>query len=362
MMKIFTFIKSFYVCSFLVLYHPFVVTATIKPLYKNYSFPAVIAFGDSILDTGNNNFVATIIKANFKPYGRDFIGGKPTGRFCNGRIPSDYFLEYFGIKEAMPAYLDPNLSTEELLTGVCFASAGSGYDPLTIELASAISSEDQLDMFKEYIGKLKAAVGENKTAEIIEKSIFIISMGSNDISETYYLTPFRRIEYDIEKYTTMLITANSKFVEDLYELGARRFGVFSLSPIGCVPLQRTIKGGIKRDCVEKLNEGALVFNSKLITSLVDLKKKLPDSRVVYLENFTLLHDIIVNHTKYGFENGDGSCCGIANLELGPLCSSFTLKVCLDTTQYVFWDSYHPTEKAYKILVHETLNNKADEFV
>jgi hypothetical protein len=35
----------------------------------------------------------------------------------------------------MPAYLDPNLSTEELLTGVCFASAGSGYDPLTIGLA-----------------------------------------------------------------------------------------------------------------------------------------------------------------------------------------------------------------------------------
>jgi hypothetical protein len=44
-------------------------------------------------------------------------------------------VEYLGIKEAMPAYLDPNLSTEDLLTGVCFASSGSGYDPLTIELA-----------------------------------------------------------------------------------------------------------------------------------------------------------------------------------------------------------------------------------
>jgi hypothetical protein len=68
-------------------------------------------------------------------------------------------------------------------------------------------------MFKEYIGKLKAAVGENRTADIISNSIYIISMGSNDISETYYLTPFRRIEYDIEKYTTMLVSANSKFVE-----------------------------------------------------------------------------------------------------------------------------------------------------
>lgn len=40
-----------------------------------------------------------------------------------------------GIKDSMPPYLDPNLKIEDLLTGVCFASAGSGYDPLTIELA-----------------------------------------------------------------------------------------------------------------------------------------------------------------------------------------------------------------------------------
>lgn len=51
--------------------------------------PAVIAFGDSILDTGNNNGIKTLIKANFPPYGKDFQGGVPTGRFCNGKVPSD---------------------------------------------------------------------------------------------------------------------------------------------------------------------------------------------------------------------------------------------------------------------------------
>jgi hypothetical protein len=68
-------------------------------------------------------------------------------------------------------------------------------------------------LFKEYIGKLKAAVGENRTTEIIANSIIIISMGTNDISGSYYLSPFRKHEYDIEKYTDMLISANSKFVE-----------------------------------------------------------------------------------------------------------------------------------------------------
>jgi len=88
-------------------------------------------------------------------------------------------------------------------------------------------------------------------------------------------------------------------MKDLYLLGARRIGIFSLSPIGCVPLQRTIKGGLLRECVEILNEGALIYNSKLSSSIIDLAKKLPDSRLVYLENFSQLHDIIINHNDYG---------------------------------------------------------------
>lgn len=57
----------------------------------NASFPAVFAFGDSIMDTGNNNNnMKTLAKCNFPPYGKDFKGGIPTGRFCNGKVPSDF--------------------------------------------------------------------------------------------------------------------------------------------------------------------------------------------------------------------------------------------------------------------------------
>lgn len=51
--------------------------------------PALFSFGDSILDTGNNNNLQTMSKCNFPPYGRDFPGGVPTGRFCNGKNPTD---------------------------------------------------------------------------------------------------------------------------------------------------------------------------------------------------------------------------------------------------------------------------------
>ena len=51
--------------------------------------PAMFVFGDSIVDPGNNNHIKTLVKCNFPPYGRDFKGGKPTGRFSNGFVPSD---------------------------------------------------------------------------------------------------------------------------------------------------------------------------------------------------------------------------------------------------------------------------------
>jgi hypothetical protein len=45
--------------------------------------PALFVFGDSLIDNGNNNNLASFAKANYYPYGIDFAAG-PTGRFCNG--------------------------------------------------------------------------------------------------------------------------------------------------------------------------------------------------------------------------------------------------------------------------------------
>lgn len=69
-------------------------TKGLVKLPPNVSIPAVIGFGDSIIDPGNNNKIKTLIKCNFPPYGKDFEGGIPTGRFCNGKIPSDMLGTY----------------------------------------------------------------------------------------------------------------------------------------------------------------------------------------------------------------------------------------------------------------------------
>jgi len=56
---------------------------------QNTLVPAIIIFGDSAVDVGNNDYLPTLFKANYPPYGRDFVNHQPTGRFCNGKLATD---------------------------------------------------------------------------------------------------------------------------------------------------------------------------------------------------------------------------------------------------------------------------------
>jgi hypothetical protein len=50
--------------------------------------PCYFVFGDSLVDSGNNNVIVSLARANYPPYGIDFAGG-PTGRFSNGLTTVD---------------------------------------------------------------------------------------------------------------------------------------------------------------------------------------------------------------------------------------------------------------------------------
>ncbi|WMV49112.1 hypothetical protein MTR67_042497 [Solanum verrucosum] len=117
---------------FFMLEAPILIQAQSK---KNSLVSAIFIFGDSTADPGNNNYISTPFKSNFSPYGKDFLNHVPTGRFTNGMLANDFIARYVGVKEYVPPYLDQNLSIEELKTGVSFASAGTGFDPLTPKIS-----------------------------------------------------------------------------------------------------------------------------------------------------------------------------------------------------------------------------------
>ncbi|GJT01863.1 GDSL esterase/lipase-like protein, partial [Tanacetum coccineum] len=316
-------------------------------LPKNVYVPAILAFGDSLMDPGNNNFLNTFTKANFPPYGKDFLGGKATGRFTNGKIIGDYLAKALGVKEYLPAYLDPLIQDNDLITGVSFASGGTGLDPLTSTLASVIPLSFQVEMFEQYIQKLKKKVGEEDTKNIIDNSVYFISASSNDFLTNYFVFPFRRLQYDVPAYSNFLVKRAVKFIKEIHKLGARRIVVFSASPIGCIPIERTLNGGPKRKCVDEYNKAAKYFNIKLKQQLQVLASSLPESRIAYSDFYNPLTNIIENPRLYGLEVTDKGCCGTGQVEMSFSCNSLS-KICHNDSKFFFWDSLHPTEKGCEI--------------
>jgi hypothetical protein len=86
---------------------------------------AFFVFGDSLVDSGNNNYLATTARADSPPYGIDYPTHRATGRFSNGRNVPDIISEYLGAEPVLP-YLSPHLDGRKLLGGANFASAGVG--------------------------------------------------------------------------------------------------------------------------------------------------------------------------------------------------------------------------------------------
>jgi hypothetical protein len=78
---------------------------------------------------------------------------------------------------------------------------------------SAISLSGQIDLFKEYIGKLKGIVGEGRTNFILANSVFLVVQGSNDISNTYFLSHLRELQYDVPSYTDLMVASASNFLK-----------------------------------------------------------------------------------------------------------------------------------------------------
>ncbi|KAF2323494.1 hypothetical protein GH714_035727 [Hevea brasiliensis] len=312
--------------------------------------PAIITFGDSAVDVGNNDYLPTIFKANYPPYGRDFVNQKPTGRFCNGKLATDITAETLGFKTYPPAYLSPDASGKNLLIGANFASAASGYDENAATLNHAIPLSQQLQFFNEYKSKLAQVAGSNQTESIIKGALYLLSAGSSDFLQNYYVNPLINKVYTPDQYGSLLVSAFTSFVKDLYGFGARRLGVTSLPPLGCLPAARTLFGFQGSGCVSRINTDAQQFNKKINSAVASLQKQLPDLRIVVFDIFKPLYDLVKTPSANGFVEARRGCCGTGTVETTSLlCNPKSPGTCPNATQYVFWDSVHPSQAANQVL-------------
>ncbi|CAB4272474.1 unnamed protein product [Prunus armeniaca] len=312
--------------------------------------PAIMTFGDSAVDVGNNDYLPTIFKANYPPYGRDFVNHQPTGRFCNGKLATDITADTLGFTTYPPAYLSPQASGKNLLIGANFASAASGYDEKAATLNHAIPLSQQLQYFREYQGKLAKVAGSKKAASIIKDALYLLSAGNSDFLQNYYVNPYLNRVYTPEQYSSILVGLFSSFVKDLYGSGARKIGVTSLPPLGCLPAAITLFGYHEQGCVARINSDAQGFNKKISSAAANLQKQLPGLKIVIFDIFKPLYDVIKAPSNYGFAEARRGCCGTGFVETTSLlCNPHSIGTCSNSSQYVFWDSVHPSQAANQVL-------------
>ncbi|KAI3908831.1 hypothetical protein MKW98_029381 [Papaver atlanticum] len=312
---------------------------------------AVIAFGDSTVDEGNNNLNLAIFKCNLKPYGQNFEGGKPTGRWSNGRVFTDFIFDALGIKPSIHAYLDADFGVEDFATGVTFGSGGAGYDNLTSTLVGAIPLWKQLEFFKEYKEKLTNFQGEEKSTKIIREALYIISIGTNDFMLNYLIN-----------FQILLSENAGKFIKDLYNLGARKIALGGSIPMGCLPFTRNLNVLLGRTCVDLYNKVARDLNIKLLKLVREVKKEIDEIQLVYADGYTPLAQMVQTPSLYGFEEVKARCCGTGKFEIDQLCMLEMALLCKDPTKYMYWDAIHLTDTANGLLADSLLNTSLAEFI
>ncbi|KAJ9540654.1 hypothetical protein OSB04_027160 [Centaurea solstitialis] len=319
-------------------------------------------FGDSLVDAGNNNFLPTLSRANIKPNGIDFkpSGGKPTGRYTNGRTIGDIVGEELGQRYYAVPFLDPNSTGEAILHGVNYASGGGGIMNATGRIfVNRLSMDIQIDYFNITRKQIDKLLGASKAKEhVMKRSIFSVSIGSNDFLNNYLLPVLSigaRVSQSPDGFVDDLISHLRSQLTRLYQLDARKFIIGNVGPIGCIPYQKTINQLNEDECVALPNQLAVQYNSKLKDLVAQLNDNLPGATFVHANVYDLVMELITNYAKYGFTTASKACCGNGGQYAGIIPCGPTSTLCTDRTKHVFWDPYHPSEAANVLIAKQLLD-------
>nr|AFK46786.1 unknown [Medicago truncatula] len=311
--------------------------------------PCLFIFGDSLSDSGNNNNLQTHAKPNYKPYGIDFLKGRPTGRFTNGRTSIDIIGQLLGFKKFIPPFA--NTIGSDILKGVNYASGAAGIRNETGKrnVGDNIALGLQIKNHKKIVSRIAAKFGGLPQAKhYLNKCLYYVNIGSNDYINNYYQPLLYSTShiYNPDQYAKVLVNQLSNYIETLHEVGARKFVLVGLGQVGCTPhaIATSGKPGL---CAEKQNIDTLIFSHQL-RSLVDkFNIQHLDSKFIFINSTAGTPD-----RSLGFKVLNAPCCPMG---LDGMCIRDS-KPCSNRNQYIFYDGFHPTSALNNITALSSYNS------
>ncbi|XP_022144802.1 GDSL esterase/lipase At5g03610-like [Momordica charantia] len=298
----------------------------------------LFVFGDSYVDTGNHRKPAA--KSWKYPYGITFPG-KPTGRFSDGRVLTDYLAKYLGVKSPIP-YKWRKVGFRQLKNGMNFAYGGTGvFD--TFILSPNMST--QIDFLQQLIDE------STYTSQDLQSSVALISLAGNDYA-VYQAT--NGSAQGFQAFITKVVNQLEVNLRRIHGLGVPKIVVTALEPLGCLP-SSTVASSFQQ-CNATENLLVNFHNLLLQQSVAKLNSELKNgtsSTFILLDLYSSFMAALNNKGDHlgnvKFENPLKPCCvGISN---AYSCGSVDANgekyaICEDPKAAFFWDEVHPSQQGW----------------
>ncbi|KAF5742611.1 GDSL esterase/lipase [Tripterygium wilfordii] len=292
----------------------------------------LFVFGDSLVDVGN--FPDQKLGGFDEPYGMTFPG-KPSGRFSDGRVLSDYIASFLGLEAPVAFKARKITEKSKIENGMNFACSGSAVLDHPVIQPRAPNMTEQIDYFQAMLDDEKLF-----TKDDLQSSIAFINIGVND-----YIAHKRGDNItSLPNIAAKVIDQLVLDIKRIQDLGMPKIALATLIPLGCAPTH-SIKSP-KKCCDEEINKIIESYNQKLKEAVKELKN------VEIIDVYGAMTSALNRPAESLKFDPLEQCCG--GSDFPHFCGKEKgekkmYKVCDDPKLSIFWDYVHPSQNGWELI-------------
>ncbi|CAL1409472.1 unnamed protein product [Linum trigynum] len=308
--------------------------------------PAMFAIGGGQTDVGTNKILNSSSQGNRPFNGIDCDPPLPTGRLSNCLVVADFVAKELGFDESPSPFLSVANSPERFdraitSQGVSFGSASSGIFNSTGQSGEAhVTFGQQIDQLRERVRpRLITLLGRPAADNFLAQSFILVAAGGIDIDEQRVNAPPNSDPSFLRLFTAQFVD----YIQTLYALGGRVFGIVAPPPIGCSPFYYNSNSS---ECDARANSLSLGVYYRLEAALRLLRLSYPDFQYSICNSPAFYLDVIANASSFtscGLTEVRAACCGNGRTPCSP-----TSTLCGNRDEYFFWNQYLLTNEGSRL--------------